>query len=101
MGMYLMKQYSKWVSLRKCLDKVLWIVIALLEDIYGTNYKLEPKCLDCRYQLKLIDVLRGFRQDPQDFTTGCPECGLRFEMKNRATGRKDENGFQFMSDHIR
>jgi hypothetical protein len=36
-------------------------------------------CPHCRYEMTQKEVLEKFRNDTVDITTGCPECGERFE----------------------
>lgn len=49
-----------------------------------TNERLHPEgnCPNCERKLTAIEVIKGFRNnDVNDFTTGCPRCGKRFEPK--------------------
>lgn len=42
--------------------------------------KIEPKavCPKCEYELSDEEIAKGWREDPLDYTTQCPECGHRF-----------------------
>ncbi len=55
-------------------------------------------CPECGYQMDEDEVRAGWLEDPQDFTTQCPECNHRFvaalETRNRETGH--EASFRYL-----
>jgi transposase-like protein len=84
-----------YVSLEKRLEKLTWRMIGMVETLYGVDYDLEPNCPECQWTLKLIDVLKGFVRDVNDFTTRCPKCGHRFLVEAMAKYGRDSCGFRF------
>lgn len=50
----------------------------LASALHDDNFKPEARCPKCGYGLTLRDILRGFKNDPKDFTTECPTCKERF-----------------------
>lgn len=55
--------------------------LQLIHALRGEEYLLASKCPDCSAELEPIDIIRGFNKNPSDFTTGCPQCGKRFEPR--------------------
>jgi hypothetical protein len=56
--------------------------MALLAALHsGEDVVLSPKaqCPSCSYKLEPVEIVRGFRRDPLDTTTKCPECACRFQ----------------------
>lgn len=52
------------------------------DDLYDEGWGFDDDvvwCPCCRYQMTSDEVLEKFRNDTVDITTGCPECGERFE----------------------
>lgn len=41
-------------------------------------YRPEGDCPNCGRKMTLAEIIRGFNQDPRDFTTCCTKCGCRF-----------------------
>lgn len=53
----------------------------LVEAVQGTRYQPRAECLACGHRLTDLEILKGFRDDPTDYTTQCPKCKARFEPK--------------------
>jgi len=55
---------------------------ALVSALYGGD-QFAPKadCSMCGHHLTDREIMREFRDDPTDFTTGCPNCKYRFLPK--------------------
>lgn len=41
-------------------------------------YKPKGDCPSCGREMTPAEIIRGFNQDPRDFTTCCTKCGCRF-----------------------
>ncbi|MFH0779800.1 MAG: hypothetical protein V1928_02970 [Parcubacteria group bacterium] len=67
----------------------------LIETVHGERYSPNAHCPCCGRKLKPAEILKGFTQDPNDFTTKCPGCKKRFEPKLINFGRasRAEVGF--------
>lgn len=50
----------------------------LVQELRGERYNPKAECPDCFHKLSLAEILQGFNDNPQDYTTGCPQCGQRF-----------------------
>ncbi len=55
--------------------------LALLQVLTGDNYEPNGKCPECQRQLTPVEILKGFNQNPVDYTTRCTGCGHRFAPK--------------------
>lgn len=66
------------LSIEQKLDQKLRIQQALLLALRGEHYKPEAGCPKCGKKLSRGEILRGFRRDPNDYTTRCPRCKFRF-----------------------
>ena len=55
--------------------------LALLDELHGERYDIQNKCPSCERFIEPIEILRGFRRDPNDFTTVCPGCKERFQPR--------------------
>src|SRR3989344_2577748 len=53
--------------------------MVLIGDLRNERYKPMGTCPACPRKLTPTEIIRGFNQDPNDFTTCCSECGRRFE----------------------
>jgi hypothetical protein len=53
--------------------------LALIQALREEEYKPEGVCPNCDKHLTLLEILQGFRPDPNDYTTECPKCEYRFE----------------------
>ena len=60
---------------------------AVLEALYGESFRPEATCPQCSHALSIAEIIQGFRQDPADYTTGCPKCGRRFNARIVTRGR--------------
>ncbi|TSC79128.1 MAG: hypothetical protein G01um101425_765 [Candidatus Peregrinibacteria bacterium Gr01-1014_25] len=63
--------------------------VALIQAIHGEKFNPRARCT-CGHDLRPIEILRGFRADPDDYTTQCPKCKRRFTAKLIATGRASD-----------
>ena len=51
----------------------------LIQALWGQRYEPRGTCPGCDRKLTAVEIIKGFNQDPNDFTTGCSACGRRFE----------------------
>ncbi|GEM_PF-577651 len=55
----------------------------LVEAVRGRRY--QPRCVchnpNCAHEFTDLEILIGFRDDPNDYTTECPKCRLRSEPR--------------------
>lgn len=71
------------------LEQKLSLRLQLLHALLGEKYVPTGACPRCNKKLKPIEIMKGFNQDPNDFTTKCPKCKLRFAPR---LVRKDISG---------
>lgn len=50
----------------------------LVESVHGIRYSPRAACPKCSHQLTDLEILKGFRDDPTDYSTQCPKCHERF-----------------------
>lgn len=62
-------------------QEVLALRLELVGLIRGVIYRPQAICPECRRSMMPLEILQGFRIDPNDFTTACSGCGHRFEPK--------------------
>jgi len=55
--------------------------LALLETLSNDRYRAKATCPACNRRLTSMEILKGFRRDPRDYTTRCPRCGHRFNAQ--------------------
>lgn len=60
--------------------------LALISELRGEEYKQKASCPCCPHVMTPVEIIGGFNQDPNDFTTRCPKCGHRFEPKVVCSG---------------
>jgi hypothetical protein len=63
----------------------------LLRAVPDYAYVPEGDCpaFDCGRKMTPIEIIKGFNQDPTDFTTCCPKCGHRFRPSLVARSAQD------------
>ncbi len=61
------------------LDYILSVRLALIQALRGEKYEPKAECPECGRDLTAVEIIRGFNQDPNDFTTSCTRCGYRFQ----------------------
>ncbi len=47
----------------------------------GERYRPDAQCPACSRVLTPLEIMQGFNTDPNDFTTACSGCGMRFAPK--------------------
>lgn len=64
-------------------DIVLSLRLELLHILRGEHSKPHAICPKCDHRLTAAEILRGFGEDPYDFTTTCPResCAAQFEAQ--------------------
>ncbi len=60
---------------------VLALRLDLIQEIHGRKYVIDANCPQCRRKLTPVEVISGFNQNPDDYTTRCPRCAHRFEAQ--------------------
>ena len=60
---------------------ILGLRLALIGNIHGGSYKPQAKCPKCARTLTPLEIIQGFRSDPNDYTTECTSCNTRFEPR--------------------
>ncbi len=59
----------------------------LVEAVHGASFSPRASCPACEHALTDYEIMKGFKDDPHDYTTGCPKCQHRFFPRlARATG---------------
>jgi len=53
--------------------------LALVQELRGERYEPRATCPKCGRKLTPVEIIHGFNQNPNDFTTCCTGCGYRFE----------------------
>ena len=53
----------------------------LVEALHGDKFEPKARCPKCQHPLTDFEIMKGFRDDPRDYTTGCPKCKHRFHAK--------------------
>jgi len=61
--------------------KVLGIRLELIQALRGEKYEPNATCPRCNRKLTPLEIIKGFNNDPNDFTTCCSACGHRFEPR--------------------
>lgn len=61
--------------------------LALIQELRGDEYKPKGDCPNCGRVLTPAEIIRGFNNDPQDYTTRCPKCRCRFVSYLMSTSR--------------
>ncbi|MFA6131719.1 MAG: hypothetical protein WC702_01455 [Patescibacteria group bacterium] len=63
--------------------------LQLIGDLRNEQYKPKGVCPKCSRRMTPTEILRGFNNDPNDFTTACTGCGFRFDPKLKCS---DQHG---------
>lgn len=53
--------------------------LSLIGALHNEQLKPKARCSGCGYDLSPVEIIKGFRADPHDFTTSCPHCKQRFQ----------------------
>lgn len=51
----------------------------LVGELRGERYSPKGTCPECHRELNPVEIIEGFNNDPNDFTTCCSGCGHRFQ----------------------
>ncbi|MFA6537385.1 MAG: hypothetical protein WCT18_03215 [Patescibacteria group bacterium] len=85
------------MSLQQRLEKklkqetaLLQMRLALIESVNGVKYEPKSKCPRCGKELTHLEIMNGFLQDVNDFTTECPKCKTR--MRAYLHAKKGSSG---------
>lgn len=54
---------------------------SLIQELRDERYDPKGTCPNCEKKLTPVEIINGFNQDPNDFTTRCPGCSQRFEPR--------------------
>ena len=60
---------------------ILELRLDLIGRVHGGNYQPHAVCPKCKRGLTAMEIISGFRDDPNDYTTSCTFCNARFEPK--------------------
>lgn len=81
-------------SLRQTVEQRQALTLDLRLDMFaalrGIRYTPTAKCPKCGRSLTTLEILKGFNNDPEDYTTSCSACNVRF---NPGLSYKDALGF--------
>ena len=55
--------------------------LQLVGALRDEEYEPKARCPECLRELTPLEIIKGFNQDPNDFTTCCTKCGHRFAPK--------------------
>lgn len=71
------------LTLVEHLEQRFTLRLELLQTLREEHCVPHAICPACEHQLTAIEILRGFTNDPLDFTTKCPQetCARRFEAR--------------------
>lgn len=50
----------------------------LVEAVHGETFRPKAACPACHHSLTDYEIMKGFKDDPRDYTTECPKCRRRF-----------------------
>lgn len=53
--------------------------LQLVGDLRGEQYSPKGTCPKCHRELNPLEIIKGFNDNPNDFTTCCSGCGHRFQ----------------------
>lgn len=62
-------------------NRLIELRVNLVSQIAGVIYNPSMNCPACKYHLTMLEVLKGYTNDPLDLRTTCPKCATRFEAK--------------------
>lgn len=62
-------------EVRLHIDLLRMNLVGILRD---EDYRPQAQCSRCGRHLSPGEILKGFKDDPRDFTTECPQCKARF-----------------------
>jgi hypothetical protein len=83
MGMTQRQEQRMSLSQRQVqrLGQSLQMTLNIIEAVRGLKYSPEATCPGCTRKLNPAEIMMGFNDDVNDFTTECTNCGRRFEPK--------------------
>jgi hypothetical protein len=67
------------------------LFLSFVNSMHSTQIRPMAKCPKCDYDLRLAEIVLGFKTDVDDLTTQCPRCKIRFlatNLVNTSTGRE-------------
>jgi hypothetical protein len=67
----------------------------LAQTLRGEKFEPSARCPKCSRKLTAVEILKGFNDNPTDFTTACPKCGERFPASLINYGRVFRTELQF------
>ena len=79
LSMSLRQRLSPRIEQRQ--EQQLDLRLSLLLALRGGTYKPKGDCLKCGRPMTYLEILQGFRDDPNDLTTECTGCHHRFAPK--------------------
>ena len=62
-------------------ESALTIRLELIEALRGSKYEPRGDCPRCNRKMSPFEIIKGFNNDPKDYTTECTGCHYRFEPK--------------------
>lgn len=80
-GFEMRLEQKQELTMEQRLEQRLSLRLALLQVTHGEKFKPKGACPGCNKKLTPREIMKGFKQDPYDFTTKCPKCKLRFPPK--------------------
>lgn len=76
-------------------EQQLGLRLELVGALHDEQYTPRGDCPSCAHKMTPAEIVRGFNAEPTDFTTGCPKCRYRFEVKLICFGRGSQMELPF------
>lgn len=83
LGLAMVPVQSLQLSARHLLElnQSLTFTLDILEVVRGVKYIPKAKCQNCSKDLNVAEIITGFNDNVNDFTTQCPKCHSRFKAQ--------------------
>ena len=102
LGLTLSQNIVQTLQLRLSLEQKLKLRLHLFtlrfelaQELRGEKFEARAQCPSCSRQLSLAEILQGFNDNPNDYTTGCPKCSRRFMASLVSFGKISKTHLQF------
>jgi hypothetical protein len=72
--------------------------LGLITALRGERYEPRGECPKCGRKLTAVEIISGFNDDPNDFTTCCSACHCRFQPTLISFGQGSQIELPFFCD---